>query len=390
MLTDPDPHPARAPAGEPLTCVHRALIVPSARKRAFAITDINGAPVIDATTFRMGTVLEVPFVDRSRIHPARTLKGRYLYAGDFWAHFGHFLFESLARLWALDHISEPLDGIIYLSHHPGSDLHPGTLQANILQALGIDLPVHVLSDVTEVEHLVVPRQGLGLGSLAAGTPSCRRFLQERLRKIPPRKGAERLYLSRAGYQNRRGGILAEHLLEANLQAQGYTVFSPEKHSFEDQIAAYLGAEKIIGPDSSALHLFGFVGRADQDLAIVLRRTAGAVDMLPQITGFTGAKPLVIDCIQAIWSRSNARISTWNHFAELDLEALGPVLQGKGFIDDLSLWRGARHRQMKKIRAHMEQQLGSVLTQSHPVRAAPPPPPPLTAESEPGIPEHVTA
>ena len=46
----------------------------------------------------------------------RDLAGAHLFAGHFRGHFGHFLVESTARLWALDHIREPLDSILYLPY----------------------------------------------------------------------------------------------------------------------------------------------------------------------------------------------------------------------------------------------------------------------------------
>ena len=36
--------------------------------------------------------------------PTAELKGRWLWGGMLWVHFGHFLAESTNRLWALDHI----------------------------------------------------------------------------------------------------------------------------------------------------------------------------------------------------------------------------------------------------------------------------------------------
>ena len=357
--------------GEDITCVENALLIPRTGSGGFCLVDANGAPVVDATSFRKDGFEFSGFVDRDQPIESRHLTGRYLYAGDFWTHFGHFIFESLSRLWALDHLSGAFDAIVFRDTHRAHEnqrsIDPDSMQGKLLALLGIDTPVLILSEPTSFDALYVPRQGCGMGALAAGTPAHRRFLQSRLRRITPKQGAERLYLTRSGYRMRRGGIFAEAHLEQNLIEQGYTIYAPEKAPIEDQIATYLGARQIVAPDSSALHLFGFVGRPDQDLAIVLRRTDGAKDLLPQITGFTGRKPLVADCITRILSRDNARIPTWGQFADLNFAQLGKTLAEAGFIDDLSRWHLLSNRRRLRTQNAYEKSLSCTLTESPPQR-----------------------
>ena len=40
------------------------------------------------------------------------IPGRWLWGGVLWAHFGHFLVESTARLWALANLDAPVDGVL--------------------------------------------------------------------------------------------------------------------------------------------------------------------------------------------------------------------------------------------------------------------------------------
>ncbi len=347
----------RLQTGEPVTVVDQALVLPRTGKGAFAVVDSNGAPVVDAVSFRKDGLECSDFIDRSTPRKLRHHAGRYLYAGDYWSHFGHFIFESLARLWALDLLQDRLDGIVFLVPRRGAKdgLRADSLQARILAMLGIDLPVLLISEPSSFEQLYVPRQGCGMGGMAAGTPSHRRFLQDRLRNVAPKPGVERVYLTRSGYGLRRGGIFGEGFLEQNLKAQGYVIYSPEQAPIEDQIATYLGARQIVAPDSSALHLFGFVAKPEQDLAIVLRRKTGAKDLLPQITGFTGRKPLVLDCITRTLSRDNARMASWGQFADLDFDALGQGLAAAGFIDP-TLWNGLSDWRRDRFRRNYEARL----------------------------------
>lgn len=345
--------------GEPITCVEATLVIPHAGKGGFAVVDRFGAPVVDSLRFRKDEVEFSGFVDRESLAAPRQFAGTWLYAGECWSHFGHFIFESLARLWALDLLEGRIDGIVFLSPHRGTGatgLEPGSMQAQILQMLGVDLPVLVLTEPAEFARLHVPRQGCGMGGMAAGTPAHRQFLQRRLRRLEPKRGVERVYLTRSGYKLRRGGIFGEGFLEQNLAAQGYTIYAPEQHPVQDQIATYLGARQIVAPDSSALHLFGFVASAAQDLAIVLRRKQGAKDLLPQITGFSGRKPLVVDAIRGILVRDNARIATWGQFADLDCDLLGARLADGGFLPEPHLWRGLSDWRRSKLRRTYEARL----------------------------------
>ena len=348
----------RVQTGEPITLVDQALVLPRTGKGGFAVVDGNGAPVVDAVSFRKDGLEFSDFIDRSTPRKVRHHAGRYLYAGDYWSHFGHFIFESLARLWALDFMQDQLDGIVFLVPRRGevdAGLRTDSMQARFLAMLGIDLPVLLISEPTSFDQLYVPRQGCGMGGMAAGTPSHRRFLQNRLRKVEPKPGMERVYLTRSGYGLRRGGIFGEGFLEQNLIAQGYVIYSPEQAPIEDQIATYLGARQIVAPDSSALHLFGFVARPEQDLAIVLRRKTGAKDLLPQIIGFSGRKPLVLDCITRTLSRDNARMASWGQFADLDFGALGGGLAAAGFIDP-ALWHGLSDWRRDRLQRNYEARL----------------------------------
>ena len=137
---------------------------------------------------------------------------------------------------------------------------------------------------------------------------------------------------------RRGGMLCETILENNLTAQGYKIFHPQTESLTTQIATYQGARKIVSPDNSALHLAAFVGNRHQEIAIILRRKYGAVDLLPQITAFNGREPLIIDAIRKIWVQEERVPANWGHYAEINFENIYQKLLDNGFINADPAWR----------------------------------------------------
>ena len=346
----------QAGLSEPVTVVERALAVPSGRKRSATVVDACGAPVVDAGTFRHDRFVAAEFVDRAAEPPPQTLAGTWVFGGVFWLHFGHFLFESISRLWAVPGLRGQIDGIVFFRSHAHRE--PPKLFLTILDRLGIDLPIRFIDAPTEFERLIVPRQGCGMGALSAGTPAFRDFVRERLQGIAPRVGAERIYLTREGYALRRGGVFAEGHLRELLEAEGYVAFSPEKHSFEMQVATYLGARHIIGPDSSALHLVGFAAPPEAEVAILLRRHGGERDMLPQLTGFMGRKPLVVRAITRLYRRDNERNPNWSLFAELDLPTVGRALADGGFIGSSTTWPALRRITRERLLARYEKTLGA--------------------------------
>jgi hypothetical protein len=346
---------------EPLTVVDDALVLPATRLRKVdypaAVVDRVGAPVVDSGTFAMTGHNPAYFLDRSKVNPVSHHDGSYLYAGAMRHHFGHFLFESTARLWAFDALRDRIDGIVMVSRPPGSG-ELGPMYQRILANLDVDAPLVFVDAPTTFERLFVPRQGCGLGAMSAGTPMFREFMQRKLRRIAPREDAPKVYLTRRGYGLRRGGIFAEDILQTHLEAEGYVAFSPEQHSFEEQISTYLGATHIISPDSSALHLVGFVAGTQTRIGIILRRLGGERDLLPQLAGFTGRVPVVVDVIQRILQNTGQRNVPWSMFAELDLHKAWRQLRDNGFLTSDTSWPAIDEDQRARLLEEYEQKLNA--------------------------------
>ncbi len=331
------------------------MAVPGRGGREPTVCDALGAPVVDAGTFRRERFVPADFVDRSKTKPTVALSGTWLFGGVFWLHFGHFLFETISRLWVVQQFRGQLEGIVFFRGH--GHRPPPDAFIRILHHLDVDLPIRFIDEPTGFETLVVPRQGCGMGALSAGTPAFRDFVRDSLGRIAPRRDCENIYLTREGYRLRRGGVFAESHLRGLLEAEGYVAFAPERHSFEDQVATYLGARRIIGPDSSALHLVGFASPAEAEVAILLRRHGGDRDMLSQLTGFMGRKPLVIDAILRLFRRDNERNANWSTFAELDLPKVRDALIHAGFIEGKADWSRLRWMARHHLTSVYEKRLG---------------------------------
>ena len=266
--------------------------------------------------------------------PVQHLPGRYLFGGHFRGHFGHFLVESTARLWALDHIQGPLDGILYLPYRgqvgPIEQAMKG--HAGFFQALGIDLPLKTFATTQQVDELILPELGFGWDQRYAGSPAYRRFMMSRLSAAAAPEGGDKLYISRSKLPAARGGVLGEDAIEANLSRLGYEIFHPERHPTHVQIARYRAAKSVIALDGSALHLAAFVLPREARVTMILRRSrANATDYIRQYKSFLGITPAVVDVIRHDWVGGDAGRADFRSIGELDLTRLFTTFKAMGLI-----------------------------------------------------------
>lgn len=261
------------------------------------------------------------------------LPGTHLFGGHFRGHFGHFLVESTARLWALDHIERP-DSILYLPYRGTVGAIEKAMEGHdrFYRLLGIDIPVRTYGTPMRVERLFVPELGFGWSERYAGSPAYRQFMQGRLRAAVAPEGEERLYISRARLAAQRGGILGETVIEENLARAGYEIFHPERHPVEVQVARYRAAKQIVALDGSALHLAAFVTNPGTRVAMILRRSrANAADYRLQFRSFCGTELDVIDVIRNDWISAEADRVDFRSVGEIDFARLFKALKSAGFL-----------------------------------------------------------
>ncbi|MEP3686575.1 MAG: FkbM family methyltransferase [Sulfitobacter dubius] len=291
----------------------------------------DGRPCPPAALWRNGRALTTP--PQMPQGPVTERAGTWLWGGVLWLHFGHFLVESTSRLWALDHLMEEIDGVLFIPKRPRNGGEVSGYQRDFLALLGCDKPLVSLDAPTRVERLIVPGQGFGLGSLITGTEPYRNTIANRFaREIAP-EGPEKLYISRSQLPAGRGNLIGEEALETYLTAQGYTIFHPEKHGLREQIAVYKAAKQVIAAEGSALHLLGMVARPAQQVAIVVRRPSSATRGLEQhLQSFAGITTATLCHLTRSWKPlGKAKARLW--MGELDMPALQDSLRETGFIDD---------------------------------------------------------
>ncbi|MEC3862400.1 glycosyltransferase family 61 protein [Mesobacterium sp. TK19101] len=334
LTRPPRPHGGWSISLSPLD---KAQILPAPAKPPLTfptgVLTAAGAPVPQAAVWRNRRCITLPPKPAQNLTP---LEGTWLWGGLLYAHFGHFMCESTTRLWALDHLDTPVDGVLFVSKFAPED-GLASYHRDFLRLMGCDLPVHIVDRPVSVERLIVPGQGFGLGEMAAGTAPFRAAIQSRFATGVAPRGDEKLYISRSAIGPRRGGLLFETVLEDHLRTQGYTIFHPQKHPLEEQIARYKAARHILAAEGSALHLLAMVARRDQRIGMILRRRSGATDTISlHLRSFAGQAPDQIEAISRTWMPAEGGRKHMS-VAELDFPVLQRQLRGLGYIADGPDW-----------------------------------------------------
>lgn len=314
----------------------RALVLPERRgdaKLASGVLKADGS-YVDLSRAWIRARKSTPAPTLQPGEAITDLPGRHLFGGHYRAHFGHFLVETTARLWALDHIGGKLDSILFLPYRGehAAIVKAMAAQQPIFDLLGITVPVRCHPGVLRAEELFVPELGFGWLKMYAGSPAYRHFMCTRLSAAAPAEGGDKLYISRARLPAARGGILGETVIEENLARAGFEVFHPERHPLEVQIARYKAARTIVALDGSALHLAAYVLPPEARVAIILRRSsANVADYIRQYQGFKGITPDVIDVIRTDWVSGDSTRADFRSVGELDFAALFDRLGALGHL-----------------------------------------------------------
>ncbi len=160
-----------APEGgwsEQIRRISNARVVPATESKFVqeaGILDADGRYVPEGALWRRYRPLtEEP----SPAEPQEKLKGKWLWGGVLWMHFGHFLVESTGRLWPYHELGDEIEGVVFIPKRPKNKTKMVGFQTDFFDLLGIDKEVKILDAPTEIEELIVPGQGFGLGEIANG------------------------------------------------------------------------------------------------------------------------------------------------------------------------------------------------------------------------------
>ncbi|TNE66108.1 MAG: glycosyltransferase family 61 protein [Alphaproteobacteria bacterium] len=215
--------------------------------------------------------------------PTERLAGHGLYGGLYLRHYGHFLQESIHRLWAWHEAPDRYDYLAVVPEPKGRMAPPATVDAlapfqrDVLTYLGIPTDrLRLVDRPLLADRITVPTQGRLIGDKDRMARDYAAFWAEReaaffdrhAGDLPPTH--DRIYVSRAAYLG-SGGIAGERYIEKLLADEGFHIMRPEALPLIDQLHLYRNAGLILFPEGSALHTTELLGPMKADILCLMRR-----------------------------------------------------------------------------------------------------------------------
>jgi len=225
------------------------------------VIDRNGNPMEEGSLFRNIEGKHIAVSDTPVYEKEKSTIEEGYYAGFKNDHYGHFLLESLSRLYRAR--KSPTKNIIWLRiHHARREFRPW--QKEILTLLGLDQYNHlVIDEVSRVKKLYLFDPGYIISNTFLNEHSD--FLSVYTNKAQRKK---KIWLSRSRID---GGWINEVVIESILQNHGWEIFIPEEHSVQEQLDTILSAETVAGTEGSAFHALILADNPQCKIKIFSRR-----------------------------------------------------------------------------------------------------------------------
>jgi len=175
------------------------------------------------------------------------IRGKSLYIGNFFKHYGHFIMEGISRLW-IENISE-YDNYL-LSPFVGGyeEFELLDFHRSAYRGLGIDTnKINILKENTAIENLDVPEKSLIINSHC--NIIYRKIVKNLVDFYKKDDLNKNIYVSRES--NDRIGNTKE--IEELFSKNGFEIILPGQMSLIEQINTFYNSITIVGLPGSALH-----------------------------------------------------------------------------------------------------------------------------------------
>lgn len=244
-----------------------------------------------------------------------------IYAGILMGHhYGHFLLDSLSRLWYA--AKNPDLPICWSGNEYECAYVP--FEKEIIKALGIKNETIFITEATSFEHVIIPSPGYIMAS----------YFSEKYRHFISHVPASKIITGKKIYLSRRKiapTALNEKDLEKELKKIGFSIYFPEEHTFSEQFAELTSSELILGIMGSAIHTL-ILAKDLQSKIILLSRPHWVDQNYKFIADRNGWDQLIFN---NIWlQRIIDKAIPWHSTGVLDIPKILNIIDKFGSNDPL--------------------------------------------------------
>ncbi|MDE5832444.1 MAG: glycosyltransferase family 61 protein [Desulfovibrio sp.] len=195
------------------------------------------------------------------------MDGTYLYGGCLFAHFGHFIWESLPRIAAIRKCPEyPL---LFISPYD----RIFETQRLFFKTLGIKNEIKLIKNPVRVSRLIYSPAEASLVPLSMTEDTLAALACKNFAPVMDKK----IWLSRS--KLKYGLILNERLIEEQIASLGFEIVYPEKTPLLEQIKL-ISSSRIVAGFSGSQFFSAFFARKILGTIIIFNRRLGVPDTIP--------------------------------------------------------------------------------------------------------------
>jgi capsular polysaccharide biosynthesis protein len=180
--------------------------------------------------------------------PVRHEKEKVIFGGYLFMHYGHFILESTARLWARQFF--PVEKFVFIMQERAS------LYQQQIDCLKIFGNYEIVGDeAISYEDLIIPEPSFVMGKPISFKGSLD-YLRYKFKSIKSEYfSGEKIYLSRSKINKRKCNNETD--FENELRDLGFLILFPEEMTFYDQINIFNNAKVVVGLLGSSWHTLIF-------------------------------------------------------------------------------------------------------------------------------------
>lgn len=178
-----------------------------------------------------------------------------VYCGYFNPAWGHFLMESLSRLWILgSDLSNRVDKYVFISDYGGESLDVKENFRQVFSGLGIEHKVDILTIPRKYRCVIVPQEAFTLTSkIFTRYNTVFDKIIQHFANGDCRRYAKRIFLGRASLPKAKKYEIGIGLIEDFFVKNGYEIIYPERIPLSELIRSMQNADEIATMSGSTAH-----------------------------------------------------------------------------------------------------------------------------------------